>query len=156
MKNFNPACVAVMLTTMAPSSQALATEPEIGWIALRCAAYQGGYCRVPFTVALGNPTELSKLPGGVQLRGYLVKESQGYALYEDRDSAQRGWRSDAILIQFPKASEIAKSLERRNQSLVILRGSLQLAVNEGDEYWVQLSVHSPATIAPVVGEELKR
>jgi hypothetical protein len=126
-----------------------------GWTAQRCGAYGNGYCRVPFVVALTNAERLAALDSGVQVRGYLVKEDEGYALYEDRDAAQRGWRSDAILIKIPEGDEIAKSLVKRNQSNVVVQGRLSLA-NANDEYWVQLVADKPVLIAAVVGEKLKK
>jgi hypothetical protein len=149
-------CGLMLALTMTAQNHASASEVEAGWIARRCAAYQGGYCRVSFDVALANAAELSNVTGGVQLRGYLVKESIGYALYESKSSAQRGWRTDAILIQPPISEEIVKSLDRRDQSLVVLKGRIQLAVVESEEYWLQFAVDHPASIAPVVGEKLKK
>jgi hypothetical protein len=109
---------------------------------------------VPFVVALTRADALVRLNSGVQVRGYLVKEDEGFALYENRESAQRGWRSDAILIKPPEGNEISRSLVKRNQSNVVVQGRLSLS-NADDEYWVQLVVDKPVSIASVVGEKLK-
>jgi hypothetical protein len=93
---------------------------------------------------------------GVQLRGYLVREPDGYALYSDQEAAQRGWRTDAILIQAPAQQEIAKSLALRDQSLVIARGRIILVASDHDEYWIQFSAETPVTVAAVVGDRLKK
>lgn len=92
----------------------------------------------------------------VQLRGFLVRESNGYALYESRESALRGWRSDAVLITEPATDEIRKSLQRWNESLVRIRGRIVLEPLDYDEYWVKFELDSPVFVGSIRGEELKR
>jgi hypothetical protein len=156
MKNNYWSVIASALLVL-PLFQAHAAENNgTNWIAERCAAYRGGYCRVPFHVALANARDLVSISGGVQLRGYLVREPDGYALYESRSSAQRGWHTDAILIVVPTSEEIASSIAARDQSLVIVKGRISLVASDHDEYWVQFVVDKPVTIAPTVGDKLKK
>ena len=122
----------------------------------RCALYRDGYCHVPFYVALAGAQDLASQSIGVQLRGYLVREADGYALYEDSSSAQRGWRTDAILIQVPISEELATSLAKRDQSLVVVKGRVSLVASDHDEYWVSFVIDKPVTIAPIVGDRLKK
>jgi hypothetical protein len=91
-----------------------------------------------------------------QLIGYLVRETDGYAFCADRDSAQRGWRTDAILIQLRTQQEIAKSLALRDQSLVIVKGRNLLVASDHDEYWIHFSAETPVALAAVVGDRLKK
>src|SRR5882672_12348162 len=138
---------------MLPHLQTHAAEHDGGsWITERCAAYRDGYCRVPFYVSLASAKDLASQSIGVQLRGYLVKEPDGYALYESRSSAQRGWRTDAILIQTSVSQEIVSSLANRDQSLVVVKGQISLVASENDEYWVKFVIDKPVTIAPTIGD----
>jgi hypothetical protein len=91
----------------------------------------------------------------VQLRGFLVRESNGYALYESRESALRGWRSDAVLIAEPATEEIQKSLQRWDESLVRIRGRIVLDALDYDEYWVKFELDSAVFGASIRGETLK-
>lgn len=136
------------------ASTSTACAGEKNWIEKRCAAYRGDYCRVPFSVALARPEELKGVLR-VQLRGFLVRESHGYALYESRDSALRGWRSDAVLIVEPATDEIKKSLQRWDESLVEIRGRILLEALDYDEYWVKFELDSPVFAGGIRGEELK-
>ena len=146
---------ALLLSCSLPVS-AGADQAMRSWVVERCAAYRGGYCRIPFAVALASAKDLTSMAIGVQLRGYLVREPDGYALYADRDTAQRGWRTDAILIQPSTQQEIAKSLALRDQSLVVVKGRILLVASDHDEYWIQLAVETPVTVAAVVGDRLKK
>jgi hypothetical protein len=131
-----------------------ACADEKNWIEKRCAAYRGDYCRVPFSVAMVRPEELMGVLR-VQLRGFLVRESNGYALYESRESALRGWRSDAVLISEPSTDEIRKSLQRWNESLVRIRGRIFLEALDYDEYWVKFELDSPVFAGSIRGDALK-
>jgi hypothetical protein len=147
--------ISVVLMSLNSGTHA-AEHDEKSWIATRCGAYPDGHCHVPFYVALARAEDFVVQEIGVQLRGYLVKEPGGYALYESRSSAQRGWRTDAILIQTPGSEEVGSSLAKRDQSLVTIRGKMVLAASENDEYWVQLAIDKPVKIAPTIGDRLKR
>jgi hypothetical protein len=128
---------------------------EKGWVEVRCAAYRGDYCRIPFSVAQARVSELVSQVVRVQLRGYLVREPEGFALYANKDSAKLGWRSDAFLIELPASAEIRESLARWNQSLVQIRGQLVLDASDHDEYWAALTLNEPVTVAGVRGEQLR-
>ena len=143
---------ALVLAASAAKSPALSSEKN--WIEVRCAAYRGDYCRVPFHVAMAHPEDLVRV-NRVQLRGFLVRESEGFALYESRDSALRGWRSDALLISVPAVEEIQESLDRWNESLVRIRGRIVLVALDYDEYWVKFDLDSPVFVGSVRGEALK-
>jgi hypothetical protein len=145
--------ITCLLVVDAAISTACAGERN--WLEKRCAAYKGDYCRVPFSVAIAKPEELMGVLR-VQLRGFLVRESNGYALYESRESALRGWRSDAVLITEPATDEIRKSLQRWNESLVRIRGRIVLEPLDYDEYWVKFELDSPVFVGSIRGEELKR
>lgn len=132
-----------------------AAEPSSSWLAKRCSIYGAGYCRVPFNVALVNANGVASESIKVQLRGYLVKEDEGYVLYESKSAAQRGWRTDAILINPGKREDVASSLSRLNQSNVVIQGRFLLEA-PNDEYWVQFIPDSPVLIAAVVGERLRK
>jgi hypothetical protein len=145
--------IAFVSVAVAGTSPTAATEKK--WVEMRCAAYRGDYCRVPFDVAMTRPEELAQIHR-VQLRGFLVRESHGFALYESRDSALRGWRSDALLIVEPATEDLRKSLERWNESLVRIRGRLVLEALDYDEYWIRFDLDSPVSAAGIRGESLKQ
>jgi hypothetical protein len=146
---------ALICLLVVDTANSTACAGETNWVEKRCAAYRGDYCRVPFSVAMAHPEELMGMLR-VQLRGYLVRESNGYALYESRESALRGWRSDAVLITEPATDEIEKSLQRWNESLVRIRGRIVLEALDYDEYWVRFELDSPVSAGWIRGEALKR
>jgi len=141
-----------LLVADAVTSTACAGDKN--WIEKRCAAYRGDYCRVPFSVAMSRPEELVRVPR-VQLRGFLVRESHGYALYESRDSALRGWKSDAVLIVEPATDDIQKSLQRWNESLVRIRGRIVLEALDYEEYWLKFELDSPVFAGFIRGGKLQ-
>ena len=123
---------------------------------MRCAVYRGGHCRIPFRVALSSAQELGSKQTKIYLRGYLVKEDGGFALYADKESAQLGWRANAFLLISGNREEIQKSLATWNQHFVQVKGRIVLNASDTDEYWAELAADEPVFVTGVRGEKLKR
>jgi hypothetical protein len=135
-----------------------ATVPESGngnWIVQRCEVYGRGYCRIPFHVAMNAAGDIGASKRKILLRGYLVKEPEGFALYSDIGAARRGWRTDAILIEAPADQSFQKSLVHWNQALVEVRGHLTLVASDHDEYRIQMTLEGPVSLAGIRGEKLR-
>lgn len=124
------------------------------WIAERCAAYHG-YCPVPFLLVLSNSQDIDSMNIKLRLRGYLVREDGGVALYADKASAQLGWRTNALRITSGSSSDVQKSLLTWDQSFVEVKGKLVLSVSQTDEYWAEFAAHEPVFVAGVRGRKLK-
>lgn len=149
------ATAAAML--LCSADECIARDPHTQpWFVDRCAQYSTGHCRMPFQVALTSAGEISSKNLRLLLRGFLVRELDGFALYENREAATLGWRTDAILITKSSSLEFLKSLERWNLSLVEVRGELALVVSESNEYWVQFKLDSPVIVTGIRGEKLER
>jgi hypothetical protein len=123
-------------------------------VTVQCAKYRGGNCRMPFDVALAYANEIAATGVKVQLRGFLVRDGERFVLYRDFESAQRGWRTDGLVVSAMPA-EIQSSLERRNQSLVEINGSISLETPEGEEYWATVVIDRRVALAGIRGESLK-
>lgn len=120
------------------------------WLDQRCKIYRGGYCRVPFVVALSSAKELAGRK--VLLKGYLINERYGFALYENKESAGRLLEESAIYILKPLNKEIANSLKRFDRTFVRIRGRVVLSAVDINTYWVSFELEHPATIAPIRGD----
>lgn len=147
---------SAMAIQLCSVDESIARDPHVqSWVVDRCAQYSKGHCRMPFQVALTSAAEISSRSMRLLLRGFLVREPDGFALYENREAATLGWRTDAILITESSSLKFLQSLERWNQSPIEVRGELLLLATEHDEYWVQFTLDSPVIIAGVRGEKLK-
>jgi hypothetical protein len=138
-----------------PSTATATHSVDESWIVKRCEVYGQGYCRLSFYVALNAAGNIGASKRKVQLRGYLVKEQEGFALYSDVGAARRGWRTDAILIEAPSDQNFQESLVHWNQSLVEVRGHFSLVASDHDEYWVQMTLEAPVSLAGIRGEKLQ-
>jgi hypothetical protein len=150
-------CTMGLVSQLSASTLAIAADASPQeWFVQRCAPYGKGYCRVPFQVAFANAKKIASLGQRVLIRGFLVREPSGFALYESRDSAAIGWRTDAVLLDQPTDAELQHSLTRWNESLVEVRGTLSLVASDHEEYWVQFKIDAPVNVAGVRGEKLRR
>lgn len=138
----------------AAASPLVESADNKSWIAERCAAYRG-YCAVPFQLVLSNSQDLVSMNIKLHLRGYLVREDGGVALYADKTAAQLGWRTNALRITSGSSSEVQRSLLTWDQSFVEVKGQLVLSVSKTDEYWAEFAAHEPVFVAGVRGRKLK-
>lgn len=154
MFKFIPATLLFCMAVAYPGTGTPRDLSSDSWPVDRCAAYRGAYCRVPFSIALAKAPLFSGPSIKIQLRGYLIRESEGFALYSDLQSAKLGWRAEAFLIKHSDQSNIQVSLTKFQKKLVSIRGRVLLEASDHDEYWAEFVLEEPVTSAGIRGEKL--
>ena len=137
-------CAVFILVT---ADGATADTPKLDdWVAKRCAAYRGEHCRIPFALLFAQAERIARLGSTVRLKGYLSHERGVYALYPDKETAMRGWESDAIAVRETNEPAILDSLNRWKGGFVKLEGAVVLEASSTNEYWLYFNLDKPAQV----------